>query len=128
MDVIDVFNVKKEYLKGIPKYPTRFPSLLIKILIEHFSDTNSTILDPLCGSGIIPAICELYYPDRIVYSGDLNPHSQTVFSELLKFYSNLCDNCHQKKSDLVEIPEQKKKICSNCYKQEFYKQGAKQTD
>jgi hypothetical protein len=92
MNPIDVLNVKKEYLKGIPKYPTRFPSLLVKILIEHFSDKNSTILDPMCGSGIIPAICELYYPDRIVYSGDLNPHSQTVFSELLKFYSEVAES------------------------------------
>ncbi|PWI49537.1 hypothetical protein CEE45_01720 [Candidatus Heimdallarchaeota archaeon B3_Heim] len=88
---ISVLTIKKEYLKGIPKYPTRFPSLLVKIIIEHFSDKNSTILDPLCGSGIIGAICDLYYPDRIVYLGDLNPHSPIVFTELLKFYSNGAD-------------------------------------
>lgn len=79
--------VKKEYLKGIPKYPTRFPSDLVKILIEHFSGKNSTILDPLCGSGIVGVICKLFYPDRTVYLGDLNPHSQIVFDELLKFFS-----------------------------------------
>lgn len=80
--------VKKEYLKGIPKYPTRFPSTLIKILIEHFSGRNSLILDPLCGSGIVGVICQLFYPDRKVFLGDLNPHSQIVFTELLKYFSD----------------------------------------
>jgi site-specific DNA-methyltransferase (adenine-specific) len=78
--------VKKEYLKGIPKYPTRFPSNLVKIIIEHFSNINSVILDPLCGSGIVGVVCKLFYPDRIVYLGDLNSESQTVFNELFKFY------------------------------------------
>jgi site-specific DNA-methyltransferase (adenine-specific) len=87
MNPIDILNVKKEYLKGIPKYPTRFPSLVVKILIEHFSDKNSTILDPLCGSGITGVICKLFYPDRTVFLGDLNPYSQTVFNELLKFFN-----------------------------------------
>ena len=30
---LSVINVKKEYHKGIPKYPTRFPSNLVKIII-----------------------------------------------------------------------------------------------
>ena len=86
---LSAINVKKEYLKGIPKYPTRFPSKLVKIIIEHFSDKHTTILDPLCGSGIIGVICKLFYPDRTVFLGDLNPQSSIVFTELLKYYSTI---------------------------------------
>ena len=93
---LSTITVKKEYLKGIPKYPTRFPSKLVKILIEHYSDKNSTILDPLCGSGIVGVVCKLFYPDRKIFLGDLNPHSQIVFNELLKFYNYFIINLKEK--------------------------------
>lgn len=86
---LSILTVKKEYLKGIPKYPTRFSSELVKIIIEHFSDTDSKILDPLCGSSIVGVICKLFYPDRTVFLGDLNPQSSIVFDELLKYYSTI---------------------------------------
>ena len=38
----------------------------------------------------------------------------------LKIVLIRCANCNQIKSDLVEIPDQKKKICSTCYKLEFH--------
>jgi DNA modification methylase len=57
----------------------------VGILIEHFSDREHTILDPMCGSGIVGVVNELKY-HRKCYLGDLNPNSQLVCDSLLKFF------------------------------------------
>lgn len=101
-------NIKKEYLKNITKYPTRFPSKLVGILIEHFTTENDVILDVMCGSGIIGVIVQVFYPNRTIYLGDLNPNSQIVYNALLKYFShqknanksrNLSDFLNMNKSD-----------------------------
>lgn len=92
---LTAINIKKEYIKGIPKYPTRLPSELIATLIEHFSNPYNKILDFMCGSGITGIVCELLYPDREIFLGDLNPNSQIVYSALFNHFKKnwkLSDN------------------------------------
>lgn len=84
---LSAITVKKEYLRGIPKYPTKLPSELIRVLIEHFTNKDSIILDLMCGSGIVGVVNELYY-NRKCYLGDLNPNSQIVHDELLKYFGD----------------------------------------
>ncbi len=70
----------------MPKYPTRLPYNLLKSLIEHFSNENDLIFDPLAGSGMVGIIS--YFNNRDFLLGDLNHNGKIVYENLLKYYIN----------------------------------------
>lgn len=78
------FIFKKDYKMEMPKYPTRLPYNLLKSLIEHFSNENDLIFDPLAGSGIVGIVS--YFNQRDFLLGDLNPSGKLVYEHLLKYY------------------------------------------
>lgn len=82
---LTTITVKREYLKGISKYPTKLPSELIKVILEHFTNKDSVILDPLCGSGIVGIVNTLSY-QRKCFLGDLNSNCQKVHDEILDYF------------------------------------------
>lgn len=75
---------KKEYKKGMPKYPTRLPFQLVKCLLEHFSQKEDLIFDPLAGSGMVGIVAHLLGRDFLL--GDLNKNGKQIFAELIEHY------------------------------------------
>jgi len=79
-------NFKRDYKVNMPKYPTRLPFKLLQCLIEHFSNKNDLIFDPLCGSGMVGVVSHILERDFIM--GDLNQNGKLVFEHLLDYYLN----------------------------------------
>lgn len=83
---LTTLNFKRDYKVHMPKYPTRLPFNLLKCLLEHFSNRNDLIFDPLCGSGMVGIVS--YLLGRNFIMGDLNRNGRTVFMHLLEYYLN----------------------------------------
>ena len=76
----------RDYKVNMPKYPTRLPFKLLQCLLEHFSNKNDLIFDPLCGSGMAGVVSYMLGRDFIM--GDLNKNGKIVFEHLLDYYLN----------------------------------------
>ena len=74
----------RDYKMNMPKYPTRLPFKLIQCLLEHFSNENDLIFDPLGGSGMVGVVSSMFNRDFLV--GDLNENGKVVFEHLLDYY------------------------------------------
>ncbi|GIW68391.1 MAG: hypothetical protein KatS3mg099_339 [Candidatus Parcubacteria bacterium] len=77
-------HFKRDYKVNMPKYPTRLPFDLLKCLLEHFSNRNDLVFDPLCGSGMVGVAASML--ERNFVMGDLNENGRVVFKHLLEFY------------------------------------------
>ncbi len=75
---------KRDYKVNMPKYPTRLPFRLLQCLLEHFSNEQDLIFDPLCGSGMVGVVSYMLNRDFIL--GDLNQNGKVVFKHLLEYY------------------------------------------
>lgn len=82
---LSTFKIKRDYVVNMPKYPTRLPFQLLQSLLEHFSDENSLIFDPLAGSGMLGVVS--FIMNRKFLLGDKNPNGKIVFNELIKHYN-----------------------------------------
>ncbi|MBS3084437.1 site-specific DNA-methyltransferase [Candidatus Pacearchaeota archaeon] len=76
----------RDYKMNMPKYPTRLPFKLLKCLLEHFSDKEDLIFDPLSGSGMVGVVASML--DRDFLIGDLNENGKIVFEHLIEYYFN----------------------------------------
>ncbi|HOL21481.1 MAG TPA: site-specific DNA-methyltransferase [bacterium] len=83
---LSTLNFKRDYKINMPKYPTRLPFKLIQCLLEHFSNENDLVFDPLCGSGMVGIVS--YMLNRNFIIGDLNENGKIVFQHLLDYYLN----------------------------------------
>ena len=83
---LSTLNFKRDYKVNMPKYPTRLPFRLLQCLIEHFSNKNNLIFDPLGGSGMVGVVS--YMLERNFIIGDLNKNGKIVFRHLLDYYLN----------------------------------------
>jgi len=75
---LSVLDVKRNYLKEMPKYPTRLPVKVVGILLEHFSERGDHVFDPLAGSGSVGIAASALGRDATL--GDLNENARDVFS------------------------------------------------
>ena len=74
---LSLLNVKRNYLKEIPKYPTRLPVEVVGVLLEHFSQEEDVVFDPLAGSGSVGIAASALSRDAVL--GDLNENAKQVF-------------------------------------------------
>lgn len=81
---LSLLDVKRDYHKDIPKYPTRLPDKLVRILLDHFSEPGDRVFDPCAGSGIVGAVAATEGRDATL--GDLNREALDVFDELTEMY------------------------------------------
>lgn len=77
-------DINRDYHKNIPKYPTRLPSEVIGVLIEHYSEEGDLIFDPLAGSGMVGIVSDHKNRDAIL--GDLNEEAMDVYNEIRDKY------------------------------------------
>jgi DNA modification methylase len=83
---LTTLNFKRDYKMNMPKYPTRLPFKLIQCLLEHFSNEEDLIFDPLGGSGMMGIVS--FMLKRNFKVGDLNKNGKIVFEHLLNYYLN----------------------------------------
>jgi len=81
---LSVLTFKRDYKRGMPKYPTRLPLRLLQCLIQHHTRPGDLVLDPLAGSGMTGIAAQSI--GRDVLLGDLNTNGKRVFESLLGFY------------------------------------------
>lgn len=74
---LSVLDINRNYMKEMPKYPTRTPLKVIKVLLEHFSEPGDTMFNPLAGSGTSGIAAATL--DREAVLGDLNENGKDVF-------------------------------------------------
>jgi len=79
---LSVLDVKRNYLKEMPKYPTRLPLKVVGVLLEHFSEPGDQVFDPLAGSGSVGIASRGLGRDATL--GDLNENARDVFSETIE--------------------------------------------
>lgn len=72
--------VKREYHKDMPKYPTRLPEKIVKILVDHYSQPGDTVFDPCAGSGMVGIAAAMKQREAVL--GDLNEDALNVFEKL----------------------------------------------
>lgn len=78
---LSMLDVKRNYMKEMPKYPTRLPLKVPKILIDHFSQPGDVVFDPLAGSGSVGIGAGEMGRDAVM--GDKNAEALTVFSQTI---------------------------------------------
>ena len=78
---LSVLDIKRHYLREMPKYPTRLPPKVVRVLLDHFSEPADTVFDPLAGSGVVGIAAAQQGRDAVL--GDLNANAKDVFTETL---------------------------------------------
>lgn len=74
---LSVLDIKRNYLKEMPKYPTRLPLEVVGVLVEHFTEPGDVVFDPLAGSGSVGIGAAGI--NRRAILGDLNENAKKVF-------------------------------------------------
>jgi DNA modification methylase len=79
---LSVLDIKRNYLKEMPKYPTRLPLEVVGVLLEHFSERGDLVFDPLAGSGSVGIGASSLGRQAIL--GDLNENAKQVFESTVE--------------------------------------------
>jgi DNA methylase len=70
------FNGRESSIHQLSPYVGKMKSGMARALIEHFSCAGETILDPFCGSGVVPY--EALLAGRNAIGNDLNPYAHVL--------------------------------------------------
>jgi DNA modification methylase len=79
---LSLMDIKRNYLKEMPKYPTRLPLEVVGVLLEHFTEPGDKVFDPLAGSGSVGIGAAGL--DREAILGDLNKNAKQVFESTVR--------------------------------------------
>ncbi len=63
-------------LHSLAPYDHKTHSAMAQVLIDLYSQPGQVVLDPFCGSGVIPL--EAVLSDRVAWSSDLNPYAYAL--------------------------------------------------
>lgn len=74
---LSVMDINRNYLKEMPKYPTRMTPEVIKVLLEHYTEEGDTVFNPLAGSGTVGIAADEL--NRNFVLGDANPEAKEVY-------------------------------------------------
>jgi hypothetical protein len=70
------FNKRESTLHQLAPYVGKLKSGMVKVLLEYFSEENDVVLDPFCGSGVVPL--EALLRGRKIIGNDLNLYAFTI--------------------------------------------------
>ena len=70
------FNARESSLHQLAPYVGKLKSGMVRVLIELYSRPDDTILDPFCGSGVVPLECLLMR--RRTIGNDLSPYAYVL--------------------------------------------------
>ncbi len=70
------FNARESSIHQLAPYVGKMKSGMARALIEEFSRERDVVLDPFCGSGVVP--CEALLAGRHAIGNDLNPYAYVL--------------------------------------------------
>lgn len=70
------FASEESSLHSLAPYPHKARVDLVRALIDSYSQPGDVVLDPFCGSGVIPL--EVALGDRIAWASDRNPYAYVL--------------------------------------------------
>jgi SAM-dependent methyltransferase len=70
------FNAKESSIHQLSPYVGKMKSGMAGALIEEFTRAGDVVLDPFCGSGVVP--CEALLAGRHAIGNDLNPYAYVL--------------------------------------------------
>ncbi len=70
------FNGRESTIQQLSPYIGKMKSGMAKVLIDLYSDSGSIVLDPFCGSGVVPL--EAALARRSAWANDLNPYAYVL--------------------------------------------------
>jgi SAM-dependent methyltransferase len=70
------FNNKESTLQQLSPYVGKLKTGMVQVLLELYSQTGDTVLDPFCGSGVVPL--EAAIAGRRVWANDLSPYAYAI--------------------------------------------------
>lgn len=79
---LSMLDIPRNYLKEMPKYPTRLPLEVVGVLLDHFTKPDNTVFDPLAGSGSVGIGAASL--GRKAVLGDLNEGAKQVFKSTIE--------------------------------------------
>mgnify|MGYP001619344368 CR=1 FL=1 len=109
------FNAKESSLHQLAPYVGKLKSGMVRILIQMYSEPGHTILDPFCGSGVVPL--EAVLLGRHAVGNDLSPYAYAITrgklsapdskQEALSRAQEVISNAERRASavDLTRVPE-----------------------
>lgn len=80
------FNGRESTLQQLAPQVGKLKSGMARVLVRHYSQPGDTVLDPFCGSGVIPLECALL--GRRGWANDLSPYAYAVTRGKLKAPTN----------------------------------------
>jgi len=109
------FNSRESTLQQLSPYVGKLKSGMVKVLISLYSQPGETVLDPFCGSGVVPL--EAVLAGRRAWANDLSPYAYVLTHgkleapgterAALERAKELADMVEQEapQVDLSEVPE-----------------------
>lgn len=79
---LSLLDIERNYLKEMPKYPTRLPLEVVGVLVEHFTEQGDRVFDPLAGSGSVGIGASDLGREAVL--GDLNENAKEVFESTVE--------------------------------------------
>ncbi len=70
------FNARESSIHQLSPYVGKMKSAMARVLIEEFSEKGETVLDPFCGSGVVPY--EALLAGRHAIGNDLSPYAYVL--------------------------------------------------
>jgi hypothetical protein len=99
------FNGRENTLHQLSPYVGKLKTGMAKALINAYSNPGDVVLDPFCGSGVVPF--EAALTNRIAWGNDLNPYGFVLTSGKLHAPSKL-ENALERVYSLVNHVEKNK--------------------
>lgn len=97
------FNKRESTLQQLSPYVGKMKSGMAKVLIQLYSKPGDKVLDPFCGSGVVPL--EAVLSGRIALANDLSPYAYALTRAKLEAPSSE-SLAAQRAQEIVEIVEQ----------------------
>lgn len=70
------FNGSESSLHQLSPYVGKLKSEMVNVLLTLFSEPGDVVLDPFCGSGVVPL--EALLAGRVAYANDLSPYAYAL--------------------------------------------------
>jgi len=70
------FNARESTLQQLSPYVGKLKSGMVRVLVSLYSEPGDVILDPFCGSGVVPL--ESLLCDRQAWANDLSPYAYVL--------------------------------------------------
>lgn len=70
------FNGRESTLQQLSPYVGKLKSGMVQVLLELYSQPGNIVLDPFCGSGVVPL--EAALSGRVAWGNDLSPYAYAI--------------------------------------------------